>query len=175
MNLYGRLVAHRADGERGGGRAHGISARFSKVAPSSSKVAPCRMSGSCRRGMRWPGGGRGEQRQCMGNHPCAPMTPLGLGAGRGPQSSFRMIGHCQGRNIVQLGKTESGRLLRSSFSQSRPQSLCWRGEPFTDTGVVWPSNEDSAPGALPWSREGLAWTPLASFPKRRETAGPGLS
>jgi hypothetical protein len=58
------------------------------------------------------------------------------------RSSFRMIGRRQGREIVQLGKTESGRLLRSSFSQIRPQSLDWRGEPFTDIGLVWPTNED---------------------------------
>ena len=75
------------------------------------------------------------------------MTPE-IGAWRRPwtdlvtQSSFRMIGRRLGREIVQLGQIESGRLLRSSFSQSRPQSLYWRGEPFTDTGVVWPTNED---------------------------------
>ena len=56
------------------------------------------------------------------------MTPE-IGAWRRPwtdlvtQSSFRMIGRRQGRDIVQLGKTESGRLLRSSFSQSSPLPL----------------------------------------------------
>jgi hypothetical protein len=56
------------------------------------------------------------------------------------QSYFSMIGRRQGRDVVRLGKTESGQLMRWCFSQIGPQFFYWRGELSTANGAVWAIN-----------------------------------
>jgi len=56
------------------------------------------------------------------------------------QSYFRMIGRAHGPDVVQLGKTDTGQLLRWSFSEIRPHSFYWRGELSSDNGVRWHTN-----------------------------------
>jgi hypothetical protein len=56
------------------------------------------------------------------------------------QSYYNMIGRRQGADIVQLGKLETGQLIRWSFAQIRPQSFCWRGELSSDNGANWQTN-----------------------------------
>jgi hypothetical protein len=56
------------------------------------------------------------------------------------QSYVEMIGRAQGADIVQLGKTEAGQLIRWSFSKIKPQSFYWRGELSTDNGASWHTN-----------------------------------
>ena len=46
------------------------------------------------------------------------------------QSYLSMIGRRQGRDIMQLGKTESGQLMRWSCSQIKPGSFSWAGRAF---------------------------------------------
>ena len=178
MNLYGRLVGSRC--QRSSSRWLNAAAVGRMAFRRGSRRS--RHAGCLDRAVAGCAGRAGTRRatsMCR-QQPCAPMTPE-IGAWRRPwtdlvtQSSFRMIGRRQGRDIVQLGKTESGRLLRSSFSQSRPPPSTGGASLSPTLGWFGPPMRISASGALPWSREGLGWTPLASFPKPRETAGPGLS
>lgn len=185
MNLYGRLVGSRC--QRSSSRWLNAAAVGRMAFRRGSRGRAIQLEGRAMPDVwivpsRGAPAGRGTRRatsMCR-QQPCAPMTPE-IGAWRRPwtdlvtQSSFRMIGRRQGCDIVQLGKTESGRLLRSSSSHSRPP-LSTGGASLSPTlGRFGPPMRISAPGALPWSREGLGWKPRASFPKPRETAGPGLS
>ena len=53
-------------------------------------------------------------------------------------NAFRQqIGRSQGRNIVQVGTTESGALTRWSFIDITPMSFHWTGEVSSDTGSTW--------------------------------------
>jgi len=66
---------------------------------------------------------------------------------------------------MQLGKTESGQLMRWSCSQIKPQSFSWRGQLSTDNGVVRHTNvEFSARGAVVQGKPWLASAAAASFP-----------
>jgi hypothetical protein len=53
------------------------------------------------------------------------------------QNYLQMIGRAQGRDIVQLGTTEDGRLARWCFLQITPASFLWRGESSADGGASW--------------------------------------
>jgi hypothetical protein len=53
------------------------------------------------------------------------------------QSYLRMIGRAQGDDIVQLGTTDDGRLIRWSFLEIAPDSFLWRGESSADNGTNW--------------------------------------
>jgi hypothetical protein len=53
------------------------------------------------------------------------------------QSYLRMIGRAQGDDIVQLGSTEDGRMIRWSFLEITPDSFMWRGESSADGGASW--------------------------------------
>jgi len=49
----------------------------------------------------------------------------------------RQIGRAQGSDIVQLGKTEAGALLRWTFTDIAPNSFRWLGEHSNDAGAAW--------------------------------------
>lgn len=53
------------------------------------------------------------------------------------QSYLRMIGRAQGDDIVQLGTTEDGRLIRWCFLEIASASFLWRGESSVDGGANW--------------------------------------
>jgi len=53
------------------------------------------------------------------------------------QNYLHMIGRAQGCDIVQLGMTEDGRLIRWCFLDITPDSFLWRGESSTDGGASW--------------------------------------
>jgi hypothetical protein len=53
------------------------------------------------------------------------------------QVFLQMIGRAEGRDIVQLGTTEDGRLLRWSFREITAESFLWRGESSVDQGANW--------------------------------------
>jgi hypothetical protein len=52
------------------------------------------------------------------------------------QSYLSMVGRRQGRDIVQLGKSPDGNLIRWSFSEIA-ESFRWRGEVSVDSGATW--------------------------------------
>jgi hypothetical protein len=56
------------------------------------------------------------------------------------QSFLHMIGRKQGDDIVQLGTTPDGRLIRWSFSEITAASFHWRGEISADEGATWRVN-----------------------------------
>jgi hypothetical protein len=56
------------------------------------------------------------------------------------QSYFTMIGRKQGDNIMQLGKSPDGDLIRWSFSEIETNSFRWRGEVSADGGATWRLN-----------------------------------
>ena len=53
------------------------------------------------------------------------------------QAYPRMIGRARGRDIVQLGKEDSGAAVRWSFSEITPQSFRWTAERSPDDGTNW--------------------------------------
>jgi hypothetical protein len=53
------------------------------------------------------------------------------------QTYFSMIGRKEGSDIVQLGKSPEGNLIRWSFSEITPHSFRWRGEVSADNGATW--------------------------------------
>jgi hypothetical protein len=53
------------------------------------------------------------------------------------QTYLSMIGRKESRDIVQLGKSPDGNLIRWSFSEITAQSFRWRGEVSMDNGVSW--------------------------------------
>ena len=48
-----------------------------------------------------------------------------------------MVGRKEGSDIVQLGKSPDGNLIRWSFRDITPQSFRWRGEVSVDGGATW--------------------------------------
>lgn len=52
------------------------------------------------------------------------------------------LGRMQGRDIVQLGKHESGLTLRWTFTDIEPNSFRWLGERSSDDGVSWQLQAD---------------------------------
>ena len=53
------------------------------------------------------------------------------------QSYLGMIGRREGSDIVQLGKSPDGNLIRWSFSRDHAGVLRWRGEVSVDNGATW--------------------------------------
>jgi hypothetical protein len=53
------------------------------------------------------------------------------------QVFLQMIGRAEGRDIVQIGTSEDGRLLRWSFREITADSFLWRGESSADQGATW--------------------------------------
>jgi hypothetical protein len=53
------------------------------------------------------------------------------------QTYLTMIGRAQGDDIVQLGRSGAGHLIRWGFYQIRPGSFLWRGEASADNEVSW--------------------------------------
>jgi hypothetical protein len=53
------------------------------------------------------------------------------------QSYLGMIGRREGGNIVQLGKSPDGNLIRWSFCEITQESFRWRGEVSVDNGATW--------------------------------------
>jgi hypothetical protein len=53
------------------------------------------------------------------------------------QTYFTMIGRKEGADIVQLGKSPDGNLIRWSFSEIMPDAFRWRGETSTDARKTW--------------------------------------
>jgi hypothetical protein len=49
----------------------------------------------------------------------------------------RQIGRAQGADIVQVGKTETGAVLRWSFTEITPDSFRWLGERSLDGEATW--------------------------------------
>jgi hypothetical protein len=56
------------------------------------------------------------------------------------QTYFAMIGRKEGDEIVQLGKSPDGNMIRWSFSEITPGSFRWRGEVSADGGATWRLN-----------------------------------
>jgi hypothetical protein len=54
----------------------------------------------------------------------------------------RQLGRAQGKDIVQLGKHESGLTLRWTFTDITPNSFRWLGERSSDDGASWQSQAD---------------------------------
>jgi hypothetical protein len=52
-------------------------------------------------------------------------------------SFFTMVGRKQGNDIVQLGKTPDGNLIRWSFSEITSNSFRWRGDVSENEGATW--------------------------------------
>jgi hypothetical protein len=52
------------------------------------------------------------------------------------QSYLSMIGRREGSDIVQLGKSPDGNLIRWSFSEITQESFRWRGEVSVDSGAT---------------------------------------
>jgi hypothetical protein len=53
------------------------------------------------------------------------------------QSYLSMIGRREGNDIVQLGKSPDGNLIRWSFCEIMQESFRWRGEVSVDSGATW--------------------------------------
>lgn len=53
------------------------------------------------------------------------------------QSYLTMVGRKEGADIVQLGKSPDGNLIRWSFSEIAPDAFRWRGELSGDGGEAW--------------------------------------
>jgi hypothetical protein len=53
------------------------------------------------------------------------------------QTYLSMIGRKEGDDIVQLGKSPEGNLIRWSFSEITPNAFRWRGEVSGDNGATW--------------------------------------
>jgi hypothetical protein len=53
------------------------------------------------------------------------------------QTYLTMIGRAQGNDIVQLGKSAAGHLIRWGFYEIKPASFLWRGEASVDNEAVW--------------------------------------
>jgi hypothetical protein len=53
------------------------------------------------------------------------------------QTYLTMIGRRQGDDIVQMGKSPEGNLIRWSFSQITANAFRWRGEVSADDGATW--------------------------------------
>jgi hypothetical protein len=49
----------------------------------------------------------------------------------------RQVGRPEGRDIVQIGRNDSGELTRWSFRDITPDSFRWLGERSTDDGATW--------------------------------------
>lgn len=49
----------------------------------------------------------------------------------------RQIGRAEGKDIVQLGRSESGEPVRWSFRDITQNSFCWRAERSRDGGESW--------------------------------------
>lgn len=53
------------------------------------------------------------------------------------QLYLRQLGRAQGRDIVQLGKADSGAAMRWRFTEIEPDSFHWTGERSLDDGATW--------------------------------------
>ena len=53
------------------------------------------------------------------------------------QSYLSMIGRREGSDIVQLGKSPDGNMIRWSFCEITQESFRWRGEVSVDNGATW--------------------------------------
>ena len=53
------------------------------------------------------------------------------------QSYLGMIGRREGSDIVQLGRSPDGNMIRWSFSEIVQESFRWRGEVSVDNGMTW--------------------------------------
>ena len=53
------------------------------------------------------------------------------------QTYLTMIGRKEGADIVQLGRSPDGNLIRWSFSQITADTFRWRGEVSADAGKTW--------------------------------------
>ena len=53
------------------------------------------------------------------------------------QNISQMIGRAEGADIVQLGSTADGRLIRWRFLEIAADSFLWRGEISSDQGASW--------------------------------------
>jgi hypothetical protein len=53
------------------------------------------------------------------------------------QTYLSMIGRKEGSDIVQLGKSPDGNLIRWSFSEITAESFRWRGEVSVDSSATW--------------------------------------
>ena len=53
------------------------------------------------------------------------------------QNYLQMIGRKEGSDIVQLGKSPDGNLIRWSFTDITAESFRWRGEVSVDGGATW--------------------------------------
>jgi hypothetical protein len=54
----------------------------------------------------------------------------------------RQLGRAQGKDIVQIGKNDSGVMLRWSFTEITPDSFRWLGERSHDDGKSWQLQAD---------------------------------
>jgi hypothetical protein len=53
------------------------------------------------------------------------------------QAYTRQIGRARGKDIVQVGKLESGAILRWTFTEITSDSFHWLGEHSADGGTTW--------------------------------------
>jgi hypothetical protein len=53
------------------------------------------------------------------------------------QTYLAMVGRKQGSDIVQLGKSPDGNLIRWGFSEVAAERFRWRGEVSVDSGATW--------------------------------------
>ena len=53
------------------------------------------------------------------------------------QTYLTMIGRKQGSDIVQLGTSPDGNMIRWSFRDMTSSSFLWRGEVSADKGATW--------------------------------------
>jgi hypothetical protein len=56
------------------------------------------------------------------------------------QTYLTIVGRKEGNDIVQLGRSPDGRLIRWSFRDITPDSFLWRGEVSHDDGATWRTN-----------------------------------
>jgi hypothetical protein len=53
------------------------------------------------------------------------------------QRYTRQLGRAQGKDIVQVGRDDSGTMMRWSFTEITPDSFTWLGERSRDSGETW--------------------------------------
>jgi len=53
------------------------------------------------------------------------------------QTYLSMIGRAEGDDIVQLGRSAAGHLIRWGFYQIKPDAFLWRGEASADNEADW--------------------------------------
>ena len=141
MDLYGWLIGSWAldvtrflpDGSRAGGPASGTSAGCWRAAPS-------RTCGWCRRA----GPSAGDAAANIDVYGTTlrvydPRIDAWQIQWTDPvtQTYLSMIGRSEGSDIVQLGKSPDGNLIRWSFSQITADRFVWRGEVSVDGGATW--------------------------------------